>query len=525
VKKPVQTFRLVSVLPCVASVIIGCGGFGAPDIDSISKNSVGIDRIPLIRPDYSGIVVPPNIGPLNFVIADSGTQYCVVISSANGAPIKVVSRNPKVIIPLKQWARLLLRNRGERLTFDIFIKNREGKWFKYRAIENAIAPEKIDPYLFFRTISVLYNFSRDICIYQKNLETNKESEVINALNFFPGCCNCHTMLNNDPDKMFLHIRTQDFGNSALLVADGKIRKINAKFQYTSWHPSGRLIAYSINKVDQCFHMTWKDIRDVFDHTSGILIYNIEKQRVVSVPALFQERVLETWPCWSPDGRFLYFCSGPVLWDDFKVNPPPNVEKVCYSLLRISYDQANDAWGGIDTVLSAHTTGLSISEPRVSPDGRFILFCMHQYGQSPYAQMSSDLYIMDCATKRYAPLQGVNSGFSESWHSWSTNSRWIAFTSKREGGILARIYLSYIDSTGTSRKSFVLPQNDPAFYDSFIKVHNVPELATSAVRVSQKALVRAIRAGEKIDVTIPVSTATPKARQEGAEPWLPEGPRQ
>ena len=141
-------------------------------------------------------------------------------------------------------------------------------------------------------------------------------------------------------------------------------------------------------------------------------------------------------------------------------PPENYEKLKYDLRRISYDVATDQWGQAETVLSAEETGQSILLPRISPDGRFLVFCMCRYGCFPVYQPSSDLYLMDLATRQYRKL-AINSEFSESWHSWSSNSRWIAFSSKRQGGLFTRTYLSYVDQAGTAHKPFVLPQQDPS----------------------------------------------------------------
>jgi hypothetical protein len=143
--------------------------------------------------------------------------------------------------------------------------------------------------------------------------------------------------------------------------------------------------------------------------------------------------------------------------------------------------------------------------------------MHNYGQSPYAQASSDLYMMNCATRHYWPLSAANSVYSESWHSWSTNGKWIAFSSKKEGGILTRIYMGYIDSMGQCRKPFVLPQNNPEFYDSFTKVYNVPEFASAEVTVPQKDLVRAIQGSKKVNVKSPAPGDSSKNKQD-AETW-------
>jgi hypothetical protein len=492
---------------CVIAGLSGCGGH--QDFSAVRNAAAATDRTPVLKPDYTDITVPPNIGPLNFVIQESGARFFSRVAGKKGEPITVFSKNAEVRFPPGPWCKLLLKNQGDTLSIDVCIRQSDGSWRGFRTIKNAVSSDRTDPYIMYRTLSVLYIYSRDLCLYQRDLETNRESEMLNALNFFPGCCNCHTFYNNDPSRAFFHIRTQDFGNSALVVTGKTVGKIPTKFGYTSWHPNGKLIVYSVNKVDQCFHAAWKDPRDAFDFTSGLKVYRVDKQKIVTVPQIFQESALETWPCWSADGTCLYFSSGLISWTDFKTQPPEHLEQTRYSLMRIPYDEKNDSWGSVDTMLSANVTGKSITQPRVSPDGKFIVFCMHPYGPSPYLQPGSDLYIMDIATRHYEPL-AVNSEWSESWHSWSSNSRWLAFTSKRNGGILGRIYLSHIDAGGKAAKPFILPQNDPRFYDSFIKVYNIPEFAIARFTVPQQALVSAIRSYKHLDVDVPVVTgATPR----------------
>ena len=146
---------------------------------------------------------------------------------------------------------------------------------------------------------------------------------------------------------------------------------------------------------------------------------------------------------------------------------------------------------VETVLSAAQTGLSILLPRVSPDGRFLLFCMSQYGCFPVYQPTSDLYLMDLQTGKYRKAS-VNSEYAESWHSWSSNSRWIVFSSKRQGGLFTRPFLSYVDANGETHKPFVLPQKHPSFYESCYRVYSVPELIAGPVTVDSEALVQSHR---------------------------------
>jgi len=188
-------------------------------------------------------------------------------------------------------------------------------------------------------------------------------------------------------------------------------------------------------------------------------------------------------------------------------------------MRISYDVNADAWGEPEIVLSARETGLSILQPRVSPDGKLLLFCMCRYGCFPVYQPTSDLYMMDLETGDHTKLE-INSPLAESWHSWSSNSRWIAFSSRRRGGLFTRCYLSYVDETGRAHKPFILPRSDPQSYDSLLKSISVPELITGPVSVDAKTLSRCARSGEAVAVDA-VTGASPLAG--ASEPWKPARP--
>jgi hypothetical protein len=109
--------------------------------------------------------------------------------------------------------------------------------------------------------------------------------------------------------------------------------------------------------------------------------------------------------------------------------------------------------------------------------------------------------MDLAKGTYAKPE-INSESSESWHSWSSNSRWIAFSSKRAGGPFTRCYLSFVDEAGRARKPFVLPQSDPEVYDYSLKIFSLPELLSAPVPVSRAILEQAARSENTVPVDLP-----------------------
>lgn len=485
-----------------------------PAVHRILRPSAGIiAAAPLLpektnlHPDYTDTVIPPNIAPLNFRIEEHAHRYFVRIHSLNGPSIDILTARPAVRIPPRKWRKLLNTNRGNSLTIDIFL-HQEGRWNRCQPVTNTVAEEPIDSRLAYRLINPLYNYWSSVGVYQRDLTTFEQSEILHSRRYDNGCVNCHTFLNNDPADMFLGIRSAAYGSATLHTSAGRVEKIGAKWGYTAWHPSGKLAACSVNAVHLFFQAAGMEVRDVIDLDAVMTYYDLRSQTVKTAPGIADKDRLETYPTWSPDGKYLYFCSAPILWTDRKTVPPKEFKDVRYDLRRISYDLDTDTWGEPETVLSAAETGKSLLLPRITPDGRFLVFCMCNYGCFPIYQPSSDLCVMNLADRTWRKLD-INSEFSESWHSFSSNSRWMAFSSRRQAGLFTRTYFTYIDSAGTFHKPFVLPQQDPGFYDGFIKTFNVPELITGPVNVSPKKLAKAVRNPEQIQVKLPVTGATRK----------------
>jgi Tol biopolymer transport system component len=333
---------------------------------------------------------------------------------------------------------------------------------------------------------------------------------------------------NRPDKALMGVRTEGQGQYSaytLLIEGNSVSKIGAKFGYTSWHPSGKLAVYSIIDPELFFRTAANEVRDLFDPCSMLAYFLVDSKTIRTSPEISRKDRLETWPVWSADGRFLYFCSAPMLWtDETKVPPDGGYDRarVKYDLVRISYDIERDQWGKVETAVSAQDTGMSIAMPRVSPDGRWLTFCMCEYGSFAPWQESSDIYVVDMKTAQetgryeHSRLE-LNSDKSESWHSWSSNSRWIAFSSKREHGIFTRCYISYVDESGRAYKPLIVPQKDPAYYGYCLESFNTPELVTGPIPATGERLAGV----EEVSVRMPITMATPKAQAASQQEYLPQ----
>jgi len=85
------------------------------------------------------------------------------------------------------------------------------------------------------------------------------------------------------------------------------------------------------------------------------------------------------------------------------------------------------------------------------------------------------------------LTETNSNKSDTYHSWSRNSRWFAFASKRGDGQYGRVYFAYLDKEGNSHKAFVLPQKDPEKDFLNLKSYNIPDLSATSMPYDAKVI--------------------------------------
>ena len=98
---------------------------------------------------------------------------------------------------------------------------------------------------------------------------------------------------------------------------------------------------------------------------------------------------------------------------------------------------------------------------------------------------------DLKEQRHYALEEANSDDADSYHAWSSNGRWIAFSSRRNDGNFTRVFFSYFDKQGKARKAFMLPQADPEEDVLLLKSYNVPELTREPIHFTREDLARAV----------------------------------
>jgi Tol biopolymer transport system component len=220
--------------------------------------------------------------------------------------------------------------------------------------------------------------------------------------------------------------------------------------------------------------------------SDIVVYDLETNELFSSDLLMTSN-FETFPVFSPDGNTLYFCSA----SERKM--PQHYYEVRYNLCSISFDASTRSFGTkIDTLIQADAAGKSVSFPKPSFNGKFIMYTLLDYGNFGIWHPEADLYVLNLEDLTTHELTEANSPYADSYHNWSSNSRWFVFGSRRMDGLYTRPYIAAIDENGNASKPFLLPQKDPRAYFESLYSYNIPEFINAPIpfeanRVAKKLL--------------------------------------
>ena len=121
-----------------------------------------------------------------------------------------------------------------------------------------------------------------------------------------------------------------------------------------------------------------------------------------------------------------------------------------------------------------------------------MFTLGNYGCFHIWHHEADLWIMDLQTGEARPWDEVNSADTESYHSWSSNGRWVVFSSRRNDGNFTRPFIAHADKDGKGSKGFELPQADPNYHWEFMKSYNIPEFMRGPVTVTPQQFADVLR---------------------------------
>ena len=463
-----------------------------PDVPSSSKDA---QSLPAIYPDYCDVTIPCNIAPLNFMLPAGEYNKCVARITTPDGKQQTYGKGVKVLIPISEWRAMLEASKGKNLKVEVW-GEKGGEWLSFNPFEIHVAEEPIDEYVSYRLIEPTYVAWSYMEIAQRNLTSFEESQIFNNEitcndRKIGQCINCHSYQNYKTDNMLFHVRLANSGT--VIVNDGKISIVNLKRDntissgvYPAWHPTAKLIAFSTNLTRQAFHTQHTNKIEVYDLASDMILYDVEKDSVSIVSN--DPELLEVYPTWSPDGKYLYYCKSVPLPEELQGEGNDirtTYQKVQYNLYRKSFNVETHNFGEEDLIYDAASEDKSVTVPRISPDGHYLLFAKGQYGCFHTRHSDSDVFCipLDEDSSADIDLSKFNSeGYADSYPSWSSNGQWIMCSSRRYDGTYSRLYISYFNN-GKVCKSFLLPQEDPEENTYRLKCYNRPEFMIEPVKIS------------------------------------------
>lgn len=481
----------------VAALLIACG-------NKIPSEYVESKELPRIYPDYTNVTVPVNIAPLTF---QSETEADGIVARLTAGEEEVVCGGSKVQPDVSDWERLKENAKGRAINVQVYVR-KNGQWTRFKPFDIYVSPDSIDPYISYRLIPPLYTSYRELSINQRCLENYDEQVIYDnmlCMTMEEGqCINCHSYQQYNPERMQFHAR--HYLDGTLIAYDGKIKKINLVSDsilsagvYPAWHPWLPLIVYSTDKTVQTFHITNSDKVEVLDTQSDLIAFDVEKSEVTNIEKDPLE--FEVFPSWAPDGKTLYYCSAHF---EYKDSIEPDFEtlhrfkEIKYNIYKKSFDPQTLQFGPRELVFDAASMDKSATLPRISPDGRYLMFTLGEYGVFHIWHHDADLWMLDLVTGEARNVEEINSPNVESYHSWSSNGKWVVFSSRRYDGNYTRPFFTHIDKNGQCSKPFELPSADPDYHRQFLKSYNVPEFMRGPVTITPQEFAEILkRDGEPV----------------------------
>ena len=470
-----RPYILILAAVLIGTLFTGCGR------EVLSTAVDGSEGPLVIWPDYKDVTIPANIAPLNFRYATKGVGK--VRTTFTLEDKSVTFNGIEVEWSVKKWKAFLADAAGKTITVSAEARV-DGQpvsdsWSLY------VSEDTIDGWLTYRLIEPSYQMFNEVSIRERCIENFQETTLCDYQHTENACMNCHIHGQQRGDYSLYYIRGPRGG--AILNQNGELRKLTLRTDgmlsstvYGDLHPGGRFGVFSTNIILPSFHMVAGERMEVYDSASDLTVADFQNNRMINVPHVARADKFETFPCFSADGKEVFYCVADTL------PIPREIQNVKYDLVRAGFDPETGLISEqADTLWSGRAHNASVCHPKASPDGRWLMFTVADYGTFPLFHTETTLYLMDLENGSVRPLEEIKGDKSDSYHSWSSNGRWFVFASKRGDGQYGKPYFCHLDAQGNTTKPFVLPQKSSRFYQYNLKSFNIPDLGMSSTGMTVK----------------------------------------
>ncbi len=490
----------------------GCNTKKAPiDIEEQTKALAASENYNVYNPYPSGATIPVNICPLNIAYPNRATTSITLTDSTG-----------KTIATHKQY-------------FSKTFKASEKKWRKWlqQAYKGSITishgstkhsyhiAEAIDPYASYRK-TLFSSDVKNMYIGERNLTNFTERKLIISStkeDTTSTCINCHIPKNNNNNYSLVHVRPGRPGvvryPGTYLIIDGKVQRLSpewdtlkafARLAYYDFHPTKEKIVFSTNSDVGAERFATNQGYEYYmiDRLGIIVLYDIATNSLTTSKSVSDASKWEyANPIWNASGTEIYFLRGGKL--EFE-----KPWKYLFDLCRAEYDSATNTFKEAEVVFPFSECGVSATQPKQVPGTNKWIITVHESTGSSPRPGDGDLYILDLDQKQNTPFQigvtptkiktctlppnkyakitalkEVNSADAEMYHSFSSNGKWMIFSSSRLTGEQNYPHIVYMDKNGNFGKPFAMPQKEPFFFSKNASGYVIPNLSKTPAGFENK----------------------------------------
>lgn len=377
-----------------------------------------------------------------------------------------------------------------------------------------ISKDSVGGCLFFRAVPLPFEFAKE------NLDSirwhlgdvGSESPPPALLKNLPLCGNCHSFTRNGKTIAMDVDYANDKGS--YIISSIEKETIFTPDKIISWRqfdpkvktfgllsqisPDGRYVLSTVR--DRSIFVPKNDLHysQLFFPIKGIIaVYDRKTKKFWALPGADDPRYTQSNPTWSPDGKMVYFARAPVYYDEEAEKSeeavlPTSVasefiegtQGYQYDIYRVPFNEGRG--GKPEPVPGASCNGMSNYFPRISPDGKWLVFT--QAKNFMLLQPDSKLYILPAkgGTPR---LMRCNTDSMNSWHTWSPNGRWLAFASKIRGPYTV-LLLTHVDSLGNDSPPVILERfqfpNRAINIPEFVNIKSLSQFTRIVDQFSQQS---------------------------------------
>ena len=259
-------------------------------------------------------------------------------------------------------------------------------------------------------------------------------------------------------------------------------------------PDGRYVISTVKDRAVFVATPGIEFSQLFFPIKGILaVYDTKTGAFAPLPGADDPEYVQSNPSWSPDGKTIVFArtkayrkaaianAQSVLLDEKDVPEfTRDKQPFKYDLYRIPFNEGRG--GRPEPIEGASQNGKSNFFAKFSPDGKWIVFCKAE--NYMLLMPDSELYIIPAEGGEARRLR-ANTRLMNSWHSFSSNGRWLVFSSKANTPY-TQLFLTHIDAEGRSTPPVVLER-----FTGSDRAANIPEFvplpADSIAKIKEQFL--------------------------------------